>query len=106
MGYPIGMRAYSLLRQWYGNPRIIAAFGVFLGCSLGWEKGQANPVGRFDTITGKQYSRDAISIVPGSGDAKLKVAFQALKGRITSEGLWLKSTAKDEKGIQPSKHFR
>lgn len=46
----------------------------------------------------KQYSGDGIGITPTKDGATLKAVFQRLQGQATVEGLWLTSTAEEDKG--------
>jgi len=52
----------------------------------------AIPFDQIDSVAGRQYSGDGLSVLATQEGARLRCAFQQLNARITSEGLWLAST--------------
>ena len=49
-------------------------------------------------MAGKQYQGDGLSVTATPDGVRLRCAFQRLEGEVTSDGLWLNSTASDSKG--------
>jgi hypothetical protein len=56
------------------------------------------PMDQLGTVAGKQYHGEGLSITATPDGARLRSAFQRLEGVVTSEGLWLHSTAGDAHG--------
>ncbi len=51
------------------------------------------PMDQLGAMAGKQYQGDGLSVTAMPDGARLRCAFQRLEGEVTSEGLWLHSTA-------------
>ena len=53
---------------------------------------------QLSAVAGKQYQGDGLSVAAAPDGARLRCVFQRLVGQVTSEGLWLTSTAEAETG--------
>lgn len=53
------------------------------------------PMDQLGASAGKQYQGDGLSVTATPEGARLRCVFQRLGGRVTSEGLWLRSTAEN-----------
>jgi hypothetical protein len=51
------------------------------------------PMHQLGAVAGKQYQGDGLSVRATATGAELRCAFQRLEGEVTTEGLWLRSTA-------------
>ena len=56
------------------------------------------PLDQLGAVAGKQYQGDGLSVSAMPEGARLRCAFQRLEGHVTSEGLWLSSTADNVSG--------
>ncbi len=55
--------------------------------------GATIPLSEIGAAAQKQYHGDGLSVRPGADGAALRCVFQKLEGQVTSQGLWLSSTA-------------
>ena len=60
--------------------------------------GRSVPFAHLGAEAQKKYSSDGIGVVPTKDGAAIRATFQRLEGRVTAEGLWLTSTADEDKG--------
>src|SRR5579864_7488 len=56
------------------------------------------PIDQIGTVVSRQYSGDGLSVEFSPDRARLRCSFQKLNGEVTTEGLWLASTADGAKG--------
>lgn len=74
---------------------------VLLLVGSGWSlpaQTKSIPFDQLGTEAQKQYKGDGIAIIPTSEGARLRTVMQDLEAMVTSEGLWLTSTADEDNG--------
>lgn len=88
----------SLLRTFCLVLASFSAVGAFAQSPANIHAAAPIPMNQLGAVAGKQYQGEGLSVVVTSDGARLRCAFQRLEGRVTRDGLWLRSTTDNNSG--------